>query len=109
MDTVISRNIHFIEKICKEHKVDRLFVFGSFASGNSTRDSDIDLLISFSKDISVEEYTESYFQLHYLFEEIFQRPVDLITENSLSNPFFIRALEKAKILIYESKDEKISV
>jgi predicted nucleotidyltransferase len=109
MDTVISRNIDKIGKICQEHKVERLFVFGSIASGNVTTNSDIDLLISFSDDITIDEYTENYFKLHHLFEEIFHRPVDLITENSLSNPFFIHTLEKTKILIYESKDEKISV
>jgi hypothetical protein len=109
MDKLISRNIDRIGKICQEHKVERLFVFGSIASGNVTRDSDIDLLISFSDDISIEEYTDNYFKLHYLFEEIFRRPVDLITENSLTNPFFINTLEKTKVLIYASKDEKISV
>lgn len=109
MNKLISQNIDLIRKICKEHKVEKLNVFGSLVSGNLTKDSDIDLLISFLDDISIEEYTENYFKLHYLFEDIFNRPVDLITENSLNNPYFIDSLEKTKTLIYESKDEKISI
>ena len=31
------------------------------------------------------------------FEEIFQRPVDLVTDKSLSNPFFIESVNQTKI------------
>ena len=74
-------------------------MFGSVCTTNFSEDSDIDFLISFS-DISPEEYADNYFELHYKLEEIFQRPIDLVTEGSLSNPFFIKALEETKQLIY---------
>ncbi|MFN7119643.1 MAG: nucleotidyltransferase domain-containing protein [Saprospiraceae bacterium] len=59
----------------------------------------MDLLISF-KDISIEEYTDNYFELHYKLQELFQRDIDLLTENSLSNPFFIKQIEETKQLLY---------
>jgi hypothetical protein len=31
---------------------------------------------------------------------LFSRPVDLVTEKSLSNPFFIESLNQTKTLIY---------
>jgi len=109
MHKLITNNIDLINKICKEHKVYRLYVFGSFISGEISDESDIDLLLSFLDNISVEEYTDNYFKLHYIFENLFNRPIDLVTENSLSNHFFINSLENTKTLIYESKDKKISV
>lgn len=34
------------------------------------------------------------------FEKIFHRPVDLVTDKSLSNPFFIDSVNQTKTLIY---------
>jgi len=33
-------------------------------------------------------------------ENIFNRKIDLITDKSLSNPFFIKSIEKTKQLLY---------
>lgn len=100
MNSIIERNIKNIQEYCKKYEVKKLYVFGSVCTDNFTSDSDLDFLISF-KDISTKEYTDNYFTLHYLFQEIFKRNVDLITENSLSNPYFIEILNKTKTLIYE--------
>jgi predicted nucleotidyltransferase len=58
-------------------------------------------LISFEK-LSIEQYTDNYFDLHYKLENLFSRKIDLLTEQSLANPFFIQSLEKSKQLIYEA-------
>ena len=42
-------NIKPIRKLCEENDVDMLGAFGSVARGESTADSDIDLLVRFSK------------------------------------------------------------
>jgi hypothetical protein len=44
-----------------------------------------------------------YFSLHIKFENLFKHPIHLITENSLSNPFFIQGIEKTKTLIMQIK------
>jgi len=61
--------------------------------------SDIDLLISFD-NLSIDEYTDNYFDLHYKLENLFKREIDLLTDKSLSNPYFIQSLEQTKQLIY---------
>jgi hypothetical protein len=38
--------------------------------------------------------------LHDKLEALFQRKVDLLTENSLSNPYFIESIEETKELLY---------
>ena len=65
-------------------------------------ESDIDFLISFSQNLSIADYTDNYFALHYKLEELLHRNIDLLTDKSLSNPYFIESIEKTKTSIYES-------
>jgi hypothetical protein len=48
------------------------------------------------------EYAETYFDLAEKFEILFKRPVDLITDKSLSNPYFIESINLTKIPVYEA-------
>ena len=100
MNPIIHDRIDEITKICRTYKVKSLYSFGSVNRGSFKNESDIDLLISF-QDISVEEYTNNYFDLHRIFENLFQRQVDLITTNSLSNPYLIKSVDQTKSLIYD--------
>ena len=77
----------------------KLYAFGSVVSKKFSNESDIDLLIQF-KDVSIEEYTENYFNLHQIFRNIFKRNVDLITDKSLRNPYLIKSIEDSKQLLY---------
>jgi uncharacterized protein len=99
MNELIQRNIDKINEICRNHNVKSLFVFGSAATDRFNEDSDIDLLISFEK-ISHGEYADSYFEVADKFEHLFNKHVDLVTERSLSNPYFIESVNRTKTLIY---------
>jgi uncharacterized protein len=100
MNELIEKNIEIIKNYCAQHDVEKLYAFGSVISDNLTDKSDIDLLIKF-KEIPCDLYTDNYFNLHKLFERVFKRKVDLLTENSLSNPFFIKKINETKRLLYE--------
>jgi len=50
--------------------------------------------------MSIEEYTDSSFDPHEDSEKLFERPIDLVTVNSLSNPYFIESVENTKRLLY---------
>ena len=67
-----------------------------------TEKSDIDFLISFSDNLSIDEYTNNYFKLHYKLRELFDREIDIVAERTLSNPFFIESINETKELIYEA-------
>lgn len=99
MNIIISENISKIKEYCKKYQVKELYAIGSVVAGDFTDDSDIDLLIKF-EEITIQEYTDNYFILHKLFGKIFNRKIDLITDKSLSNPFFIKSIEKTKELLY---------
>ena len=99
MNSIITKNIDKIKQYCKAYKVKELYAIGSVLSDDFTDKSDIDLLIEF-KPVSIDEYTDNYFILLKLFKEMFNREVDLITRNSLNNPFFIESIESSKHLLY---------
>ena len=91
-----------IENICRELNVKRMYAFGSSVKNDFDENSDIDFLISFSDDISIDEYSDNYFKLYHKLKELFHREVDIVTESSLSNPYFIESIDESKELIYEA-------
>jgi uncharacterized protein len=99
MNRIVTDNMEKIKALCMKHNVKSLFAFGSVCSGSFDDESDIDLLISLGS-MDYGEYADTYFLLAEKFEEIFNRPVDLITEKSLSNPYFIDSLNQTKTMIY---------
>ncbi len=99
MQTIINNNIDKIRLLCANHNVKSLYAFGSVCTDEFKDTSDIDLLISF-KPMDYADYADHYFLIADQFEEVFRRPVDLVTEKSLSNPYFIDAVNKTKTLLY---------
>ncbi|MBN1184388.1 MAG: nucleotidyltransferase domain-containing protein [Bacteroidales bacterium] len=99
MQQIIEEKIEALKDLCKAYDVKEMYVFGSVCTDKFSDKSDIDILISF-KEISIEQYTDNYFHLHYKLEELFRRKIDLLTENSLANPYFIESIEETKYLLY---------
>ena len=100
MNRMITDKILQVETLCKKYRVASMYLFGSAATGVFSDNSDIDFLISFRNDVSLEEYADNYFDLMFELEELFGRKVDFVTEKTLSNPYFIRSVEQTKLLIY---------
>lgn len=99
IDVLVREKLTELKLLCEKHNVKTLYVFGSACNGKLGEQSDLDFLISF-EDISIEEYTDSYFELHYKLEHLFNRKIDLLTENSLSNPLLIESINETKQLLY---------
>lgn len=99
MNKIIEDKIDTLKKLCEKYDIKTMYVFGSVVTDKFRDNSDIDILISF-KNISIEEYTDNYFELHYELEKLFNRKIDLLTENSLSNPYLIESIDETKKLLY---------
>lgn len=100
MNDIITERANEIKRLCLTYNVRNLYAFGSVCNSNFNDLSDIDFLVSFDKNISVEKYTDNYFELHYKLEQLFKRKIDLMTDNSLSNPYLIQNIDQTKQLIY---------
>jgi len=100
MNQLIKEKLPDLRKLCQTYDVKSMYVFGSANNGQFKSTSDVDFLVSFKKEISIEKYTDNYFNLHYKLEELLNRKIDLLTENSLSNPYFIEGVEASKELLY---------
>ena len=102
MQALIEKRKQELIAICQSLNIKRLYAFGSAVSGDFRDDSDMDFLISFSDSLTIEEYTNNYFTLHYKLRELFNREIDIVTEKTLSNPYFIESINESKLLIYEA-------
>ena len=78
--------------------VNRAWLFGSFARGEETPDSDIDILVEYDKDAKITLLTISHMMGEL--EKNTGRRVDLIEDGCLL-PFAVESANRDKKLIYE--------
>ena len=88
-----------IIKLCETHKVKSLYAFGSVLTDNFNQESDIDLIVDFS-NIAVEDYADNYFDFKFSLEDILKRPIDLLEEKAIKNPYFRQSVNQQRQLVY---------
>lgn len=88
-----------IIKLCKTHKVKSLYAFGSVLTDSFNKESDIDLIVDFS-NIETEDYADNYFDFKFSLQDILKRPVDLLEEKAITNPYFRKSLNQQRQLVY---------
>ncbi len=89
-----------IIKLCETHKVKSLYAFGSILTDSFTKESDIDLIVDFS-NIEVEDYADNYFDFKFSLQDILKRPIDLLEEKAIRNPYFRLSVNQQRQLVYE--------
>ncbi|MDD2551864.1 MAG: nucleotidyltransferase domain-containing protein [Dysgonamonadaceae bacterium] len=99
--SIIDKNMDKIRRLCEQHYVSQLSVFGSILTDKYNKNSDIDLLVNFS-NIDLQNYADNYFSLKQALEEIFMRQVDLLEDKAIKNPYLRKSIDSSKRLIYES-------
>ena len=97
----LDRDINSIIELCEKHKVKTLYVFGSVLTEKFNKKSDIDFIVDF-KNLSVEDYVDNYFNLKFSLENILKRPIDLLEEKAIKNPYFKQSVNQQKQLVYGS-------
>lgn len=88
-----------IIKLCKGHKVKSLYAFGSVLTDKFNDESDIDLIVDFV-NMEVEDYADNYFDFKFSLQDILKRPIDLLEERAIKNPYFRKAVNQKKQLVY---------
>ncbi|MBM3376311.1 MAG: nucleotidyltransferase domain-containing protein [Betaproteobacteria bacterium] len=89
-----------IREICRRYPVAKLSAFGSAVTGGFERDkSDIDFLLTLSAE-SPAQYTDAYFAILDELERLSKVPVDLVTDQSLTNSIIRANIEKTAVPLY---------
>jgi predicted nucleotidyltransferase len=88
-----------IKALCEKYKVRELYAFGSVLSTDFSENSDIDFLVNFDA-MDLAKYTNNYFNFKFSLEDLLNRPVDLVEENALKNPYFKESISNSRQLIY---------
>ena len=89
-----------LEELCRSHRVRRLDLFGSAATGQyRPGESDLDFLVEF-EPLAVGTYADTYFGLLEALEALFSRPVDLVVESAIRNPYFRQSVEQTRTPLY---------
>jgi uncharacterized protein len=78
----------------RKYAVKSLAIFGSIARGDDREGSDVDVLVEFEGKATFDNFMGLKLDL----EDLFGRPVDLLTPNSL-NPAMHAEIEKDAILV----------
>ena len=89
--------IRLIANYFKTQPVIKAWLFGSYARGEETEKSDVDIIVSldYSHRIGLK-----FFKMGLELEKLIGRPVDLVEDGQLL-PFAKKTAEKDKTLIYE--------
>jgi predicted nucleotidyltransferase len=106
MIALVEHNINDLAELCRRFNVERLELFGSAATGSfRPASSDLDFIVRFSST-SAGSYLDRYLDFAEALEQLFQRPVDLLTERAIRNPYFRRSVEATRQSVYEQRDEE---
>lgn len=104
---IVEQNKNAIADLCRQHKVDYLFVFGSVLTEKFHKDSDVDFLVKFGT-VNPYHYFDNYIDFKESLEKVLRRSVDLVEEQTIKNPILRKSIDKHKKLIYGRADTKVA-
>lgn len=100
MIPIVAQRGAQLEHLCQRYSVARLDLFGSAATGeHRAADSDLDFLVEF-QELPLRAYGMAYFGLLKSLEQLFQRPVDLVDDSTIDNPYFRESVEETRVMLY---------
>ena len=91
-----------IRPICEQYKIEKVWLFGSYARGEAREDSDVDLHMKAPKGIGLFGLSGIYADL----EEALGKEIDLITRIPEEYKIFKKYVAREEILIYDSERER---
>ena len=93
-------------ELCRRYRVRQLQLFGSAATGAFlSATSDLDFLAEFA-DTQNTDYPYRYYDFAQALEKLFNRPVDVLTQRAIRNPYFRAEVERTAEKIYEDLPQK---
>lgn len=82
-DHILSQLAQAKPALMQIYPLRRIALFGSVSRGDDVPDSDVDILVEFSKPSGME-----FIHLAYELEKILKRKVDLVSKNGIKKSYF---------------------
>jgi uncharacterized protein len=106
LNELIKLRNHDFLLLCKTHQVKYLYAFGSSITDHYTPDSDIDLVVEIDEPDPLNR-GDLLLSFWMEMESLFEKKVDLLTPDSIRNPYLKKQIESTKKLIYDGSKEEI--
>jgi predicted nucleotidyltransferase len=98
--TLVTDRQADIADLCRRAGARRLDLFGSAVRDDfDPARSDLDFVVVFN-DFAPVAYADAYFSLKEGLELLFARPVDLVVERAIRNPYFRQRLAAERQAVY---------
>jgi uncharacterized protein len=109
LTTLIKQRYNEFVDLCRANSVDKLYAFGSSVTDHFDPDkSDIDIVVTVDIEDAADR-GEALIALWDGLEKLFGRKVDLLTDDSIRNPYLKANIDRTKKLIYDREGEKVFV
>jgi predicted nucleotidyltransferase len=109
LTTLIKDKYADFVDLCHSHRVDKIYAFGSSITDHfNPNTSDIDLVVK----VDIEDPADrgdALLSLWDKLETLFKRKVDLLTDESIKNPYLRANIDRTKKLIYDREGEQVPV
>lgn len=93
--------------LCERHGVARLYAFGSSVTDRfNTATSDVDLLVEVPEPDPLRR-GETLIALWEDLETLLGRRVDLLTPESIRNPYLKKSVEQSRLLLYDRQRQSL--
>jgi hypothetical protein len=100
MQPIVAKKLPEVAELCRRFHVRRLDLFGSAVTEDfDPKRSDIDLLVEFDMKAPLRAL-EQYFGFKEALEALFGRPVDLVSQRAVRNPYLRRSIEEQRETLF---------
>mgnify|MGYP005850388681 CR=1 FL=1 len=107
LPNIIEQNFDKLIELCHQFGVRRLYIFGSVLTDQFNPDrSDLDLMVELEKMPPLVR-GENLIALWEALEDLFDRKVDILTDQPIKNPYLRANINRTKRLVYDRESEKI--
>lgn len=104
LPSLLQDQLDSLRSLCLRHGVLRLDVFGSAANGAfDPSSSDLDFIVQMQGE-QEPGYAQRFCHFAQDLESLYQRPVDLLTERMIRNPYFKAEVQRTRRPLVEVAD-----
>ena len=83
------------------YPIEKAWIFGSYARGEETKKSDLDILVRFNENANISLF--DYVRIMDRIEKLLHKKIDMVSEGGIM-AFAKESIDNDKILIYEREN-----